>query len=319
MYKSMYSGEEQKGAFERIESKVDDICAKMLVEMQKDSTKFTLPIISCFVKSSKSKVDDALLHIETLRGQNETLANDALNFLLLLVDVNKLFDIALGLYDFDLVLFVGEKSQKDPKEFLSLLNDLRKLPETYRKYKIDMHLKRYGSALKHIAKCCPDKLDECLSLIKSQRLYQESLTLFPDQPECHREVCRIYGDYLITKRYFEDAALVYEAGDLKVEAVDAWEKSPNWSNCLAQASDVVQNKTQFIELCRRLAEKLLEEKRPLPAAQIFLEYLNDPEEAVAALIGGQMWSEAARIINKHNRKDLLGQYNKCRGISVHAH
>ena len=40
------------------------------------------------------------------------MANDALNFLLLLVDVNVLFDVALGLYDFDLVLFVAEKSQK---------------------------------------------------------------------------------------------------------------------------------------------------------------------------------------------------------------
>jgi elongator complex protein 1 len=31
------------------------------------------------------------------------------------VDVNVLFDLALGTYDFDLVLMVAEKSQKDPK------------------------------------------------------------------------------------------------------------------------------------------------------------------------------------------------------------
>lgn len=31
-----------------------------------------------------------------------------------LVDVNELFDVALGLYDFELVLMVAEKSQKVP-------------------------------------------------------------------------------------------------------------------------------------------------------------------------------------------------------------
>ena len=45
-------------------------------------------------------------------GTNPDLADEALQFLLLLVDVNVLFNVALGLYDFDLVLFVAEKSQK---------------------------------------------------------------------------------------------------------------------------------------------------------------------------------------------------------------
>ena len=39
-------------------------------------------------------------------------AEEALKYLLFLVDVNELYDIALGTYDFDLVLMVAEKSQK---------------------------------------------------------------------------------------------------------------------------------------------------------------------------------------------------------------
>ena len=40
-----------------------------------------------------------------------------------MVDVNTLFDVALGTYDFDIVMMVAEKSQKDPKvrSFLYLL------------------------------------------------------------------------------------------------------------------------------------------------------------------------------------------------------
>ena len=36
----------------------------------------------------------------------------ALSYILYLVDVNQLFDIALGLYDFQVVVMVAEKSQK---------------------------------------------------------------------------------------------------------------------------------------------------------------------------------------------------------------
>lgn len=39
-------------------------------------------------------------------------AEEALKHLLLLVDVNELYDHSLGTYDFDLVLMVAEKSQK---------------------------------------------------------------------------------------------------------------------------------------------------------------------------------------------------------------
>jgi elongator complex protein 1 len=35
-----------------------------------------------------------------------------MKYLLFLVDVNELYDVALGSYDFDLVLMVAEKSQK---------------------------------------------------------------------------------------------------------------------------------------------------------------------------------------------------------------
>lgn len=222
-----------------------------------------------------------------------------------MVDVNALFDVALGLYDFDLVLYVAEKSQKDPKEYLSFLNELKKHGETYRRYKIDLHLKRYSSALKNISLCGQDSLDECLLLIKSQRLYSEAVELYQPGTECHKEVCRIYGDYLLIKKYCEDAALIYEAGGLLLEAVQAWEKSPNWSYCLALAKTVVHPQNEFVALCRRIAEKLREEKRFSEAAQVLNEYLNDPEEAVVTLLEGRNWDEATRIIHEHQRPDLF--------------
>ena len=50
-----------------------------------------------------------------LKRQEESpsvTAEDALKFSLFLVDVNQFYDVALGMYDFSLVLMVAERSQK---------------------------------------------------------------------------------------------------------------------------------------------------------------------------------------------------------------
>lgn len=50
-----------------------------------------------------------------LEQQGRKLAvssDEALNYLFYIVDVYELFDVALGLYDFDLVMMVAAKSQK---------------------------------------------------------------------------------------------------------------------------------------------------------------------------------------------------------------
>ena len=81
------------------------------------------------------------------------MVDEGLRYLLYIVDVNELFDVSLGTFNFDLVLIVAEKSQKEPKEYLPFLNDLKKLEENHMKYKIDLYLKRYKKALQSIVKC----------------------------------------------------------------------------------------------------------------------------------------------------------------------
>lgn len=57
-------------------------------------------VLFCFLTGSATPVPDGVS------------AEEALKYLLLLVDVNELYDHSLGTYDFDLVLMVAEKSQK---------------------------------------------------------------------------------------------------------------------------------------------------------------------------------------------------------------
>ncbi len=137
-YRSSYSDRSPYQNWPVNSNKVETVCKRLLQALEEKGSEdlFILPIISCLVKGSD--VSEALKRINVIRskrrramtaesartipmdwflsGRNVSLAEEALHFLLLLVDVNVLFDVALGLYDFDIVLFVAEKSQKVTKQ-----------------------------------------------------------------------------------------------------------------------------------------------------------------------------------------------------------
>jgi elongator complex protein 1 len=92
---------------------------------------------------------------------------DAVKYIIFLVDADTLFDVALGMYDFSLVLLIAQHAQKvpyfhtdkwygmltsfqDPREYLPFLRELRALEKYYQRFRIDDHLKRYESALRNL-------------------------------------------------------------------------------------------------------------------------------------------------------------------------
>ena len=96
------------------------------------------------------------------------IVDDAVKYVIFLVDANQLFDIALGMYDFSLVIMIAQHAQKasvlyiihdgdkplnlmqDPREYLPFLRELRALDKYYQRFRIDDHLKRFESALKNL-------------------------------------------------------------------------------------------------------------------------------------------------------------------------
>ena len=74
---------------------------------------------------------------------------------------------------------------------------------------------------------------------------------------------------------------------------------------LAKSVLIKPNQNDFTNLCKRIVEKLKDTQRHKEAAQVLLEYLNDPEEAVVSLIEGHEWFEALRLIDFHQRPDLI--------------
>lgn len=230
------------------ENKIQIICGHIcdaLIAKKSTKTKFVLPIITAYVK--QNQLEAAMMVISDLRkhslsNNSNAKADDtdidaqgALKYLLYLVDVNQLYNVALGMYDFDLVLFVATKSQKDPKEYLPFLNELKQLDESYRKFKIDSHLKRYHKALKHVVDCGADKFDECLKLVTTENLHAEAMRLYAGQPECYRKMAQAYAETLRSTGKARDACLMYErSGDLQ-QAILSAKHILDWEKCLTLA------------------------------------------------------------------------------------
>ncbi|PIO34503.1 hypothetical protein AB205_0171410 [Aquarana catesbeiana] len=243
--------------------------------------------------------------IENPSSNEDVSAEEALKYLLFLVDVNELYDHSLGTYDFDLVIMVAEKSQKDPKEYLPFLNSLKKMESNYQRYTIDKHLKRYKKALGHLSQCGPEHFVEFLNLVKDQNLYTEALKLYPAGSTEYKSINDAYGDHLFSKHQYEQAGLIFARCGSLEKALDAFVACSSWQQILCIASQLQYPEEKMASLARSVASKLVEQRKHENAALLLEQYAEDYEEAILLLLEGAFWDEALRLIHKYKRLDII--------------
>ena len=227
LYADQYKSKEGKKA-SASSDKVSRVCAVLRVELEKkDAEKYLLPILATYVRDGKN-LEQALAVIKSYKDAGvKNLVDEGLRFLATMVDINALFNVALGTYDLQMVVMVAEKSQKDPKEYLAFLNNFRKMEDNIRKFSIDQHLGRHERALEHIVSC-PDMFDTCLKHVVQHRLYKQALKLLKAGSDHHKEVCQSYGEYLESKRYHEEASIMFQKADNTEKAVSEAGAGLSW-------------------------------------------------------------------------------------------
>uniref|UniRef100_A0A673I7Y5 Elongator complex protein 1 n=1 Tax=Sinocyclocheilus rhinocerous TaxID=307959 RepID=A0A673I7Y5_9TELE len=282
--------------------------ALVLAQLRKGLDRYFM-IKAIFFFFQKQKKTFFLYHIKVheLRGEslgsNGASAEEALKYLLFLVNVNELYEHSLGTYDFDLVLMVAEKSQKDPKEYLPFLNMLKTLEPNYQRYTIDKHLKRYRKALHHLSKCGEEHFTELLSLVKDQRLYSDALELYPSDSEQYKTLSVAYAEHLVEQQQAEQAGLLLWRCGENARALQAFISCTSWRNTLAVATHIPLPPEQLALLARDLAGR---------------DLCHDCEEAISALIQGAAWEEALRLIYLYNRQDIIETDLKSALLDAHS-
>ncbi|XP_036117261.1 elongator complex protein 1 [Molossus molossus] len=292
-------------------SKVDLICDAMRAAMENiDPRKYCLSILTSHVKKTTPELEVVLQKVHELQGNappapDGVSAEEALKYLLLLVDVNELYDHSLGTYDFDLVLMVAEKSQKDPKEYLPFLNTLKKMETNYQRFTIDKYLKRYEKAIGHLSRCGSEHFPECLNLIKDKNLYNKALKLYPPNSQQYKDISIAYGEHLMQEHLYEPGGLVFARCGAHQKALDAFLAAGSWQLALCTAAQLHLSADQVAALSRALAGKLVEQRKHREAATVLEQYAQDYEEAVLLLLEGAAWEEALRLVYKYNRLDII--------------
>ncbi|KAF8942635.1 hypothetical protein BGZ47_006286 [Haplosporangium gracile] len=289
--------------------KVNQICDAIRVELNTlDRNTYINSVLTTYVRKSPPDLESALLLLAKLRDEDQALAEDALKFTIFLADVDRLFDVALGMYDFALVLMVAQWSQKDPREYLPFLNELRTLEKYYQRYRIDDHLKKYKSALQNLSQAGEKYFNDCVSYIRQHNLYKDALKVFGANPTKHKAILQIYGDSLSVNGDYEQAGVAYTMAGDKDKALEAYQEAGFWREAVVLAHQLNYDVPAMAYLARGLAERMKVDKRFSEAGVLLAEYAKDSEEAVSALLEGRLWSEAIRTTYLYNRLDLMATH-----------
>lgn len=326
-------------------AKVNNVCAKMrevMLEAERSGTTpsgkivkdghFLLPILSTFAKESPPKLQEALSLIkqsavrEQLKNPTKKLillsdrVQSSIQYLAFLADYSLIFDTAIGIYDFDLAKAVARHSQMDPKVYLPMLKRWKELPESTARFEVDVKLKRYESALRHLvasgeaqdAVTLVDHYQKCIEFIEAHGLHKLGLQLFDNDETFSRSIMVSLGERLITEKNSQEALTVFLASSPKHldGAKRAARACGDWKAYFACCDE--GNETVDCELVATIAESIsskmgsMQEQRKgfADAARILLDYGQDVAYAIDMYISGHMWSEGRRIAHMYKRSDL---------------
>jgi elongator complex protein 1 len=104
-----------------------------------------------------------------------------------------------------LVLKIGQLSQKDPKEYIPFLLNLKNMDKYVQRYTIDIHLKRWELALENIKILNDEKVFEevGLKVIEENNLFKYALNLFGKD---NNQILNLYAKQLHKEMNYKEAA-----------------------------------------------------------------------------------------------------------------
>jgi elongator complex protein 1 len=296
--------------------KVNQLCD--LLRLHLNSTTHLLPIMTTYCKKSPPELQAALIKIQELKSLDQSRpprpphltessspksvsSEDALKYVCWLVDPDKLYNLALGMYDLELVTMVAQHTQKDPKEYLPYLQELSHMDEVDRRYRINLDLKRYDTALEELYKGGEQHYNSCIELIEKHNLYMLGLKLFENN-SAKGIVLRSFGNYLKKLGMHTEAGSMYWlAGELE-QALDCFIRNSefDFGSSVARQMGIDIN-PRFSEEAHKLGEKGDFGK----AAVLYKDYLFDPSHAVRSLLQSGNYISACSLAYDDDTRSLV--------------
>ncbi|WFD41450.1 Putative elongator complex protein 1 [Malassezia psittaci] len=286
-------------------NKVNAICDAFLLALEIDQRRFLNTILTAHIRKTPPDFENGLRVLLRYKDQDLALAEEACKYIIFLANVEQLFRVALGMYDFQLALLIAQHSQKDPREYVAFLRDLRsKQPEPYQRFCVDDHLGKHTRALHHLSHV-GERFDQLLSYTVEHKLYREALDAFNKDFEKQRKIYDLFGDYLLDHQRASEAASAYLLANDSQKAIDAFREADLWQEALTTACAQHWPANNIRTLAQTLVEQLTARGQYEGAAQICFDYLQDAEAGVSWLCSAQAFPSAMRRSALNQRMDLV--------------
>ncbi|EFJ51885.1 hypothetical protein VOLCADRAFT_87528, partial [Volvox carteri f. nagariensis] len=296
-----------------------------------DAHKYLEVVVTSYARSDPPQLEDAMRCIRDAKerelrppapgtivsnGHNVTAppqppghsgpADKALKHLLLYVDADELYNTALRMYDMPLAYMVVVNAQKDPGEYLSELQRFGALsPPALQRHAVDMSLRRYPSALRHLVEAGPQHFEQALQLARERGLLRQLLQLYENDTDHRPAVLEAYGEHLEALKRYEDAAVSYLSAGRLDKALRAYRTAGRWRMVFVVAGQLEYDEAAVQSLAAEVAEELVAGGQGADAAAVLLSYLGDVDNAVRTYTQAREWREAMRVSYAHGRSDLV--------------
>lgn len=284
-------------------SKVNKICNTIIEVLSTEpyEKKFLQSRITAYACQKPPNLHGALTLIGTFDNAEEQ--EQAITHLCFLLDVNKLYNYALELYDVKLALNIAQKSQKDPKEYLPFLQNLHVQPQLRKQFLIDDHLKFNSKALGWLFEMGESAKEEFDEYVVEHSLYKRALTLFKYDDKRSKEILALYANYLYDQKKYIEAAISYELLGSIESAMDSYILSKRWREALTLAQSL--NKEGLVDdIATRLSSALVEDHLYSQAAEIEFTFLGNVEEAVRLHCKSYNYETALLLATEQKRPEL---------------
>jgi elongator complex protein 1 len=260
--------------------------------------------MTTYVCQQPAQLDEALHAITALAARPDTdpeALNQSLTYLIFLVDVEKLYNVALGQYNLPLALSIARRSQKDPKEYVPFLEGLAELDhDSVRRFRIDSYLSRHGKALRHYWDIIKTEggpteftLEGYLEYMKQHDLFKEALDMV-SAPSSRTLIYALFAEAQLATGNHVSAASLYHLAEDVPRALDVCIEAGLWQQALSVSSVLaVEQKDKLHE---GLLERLMDQRKYQEAFNLAVRNAMN-EAAFEAAVSGSLWLEALTIPN----------------------
>ena len=262
--------------------KVNELCERICKELESQvsiNPEYILCIINCYMKQTPPKLSQTLDLVQNLKlttdanidpnnpkPQNTISARQALKYACWLTKAELMYQTALEKYNFEMAIMIAEFTQKDPKEFLGYINEVKLLDEVHMKFRIQNDLKNYKLALSELVKGVKyssqnmecSVIQECVQYMNQYKLFEYGQLLFKtigDKESC-AYIDNEYAQWLNAKGQKKLAAKIFLMSESYTDALQLFKEVGDWDMAKSCALALKYSKDQIDELGNEIYEMI---------------------------------------------------------------